>query len=569
MAFVYNNKLPFYSWGVLDVRTSPTTDDLNAGRNSGIGYQLNDAWGHLVVPLPETGEQKLWNSRSDISGSPTLANRIAAASSNACDVQIPWKLFCGQLGTNLTQNARRTQPLYGLTLHGELYRIDAQLSNWSATDEVNARSGRRIARICSKDITAPVSFISNSDSTITDGSSRAWLLPAVTKDGKAWRIGETLQAVQGVSSNGLLVDGVSLPAGETAKKFWFFNNPANTTAANAVAIYVVSTDSGKTYVRKSTGTTWYCLTGGCVRTATLTISSQLWTFPNLPKFTVSAPPAGGTTATVEIEWRFVRGDEYRPEGVRITNPGSGYTTNPTVTTTAIPTSNANAAPPYIELQVFNSVVEDALPRWAVPDADANSVSNAAAIDSTGKLWGVKIPALASTSQQRFLVDPPAFTDNTTGNPGDWAYDITPKTTASPSSDILIAQYVSPQLATGAVVPRYIISKSGELYVDNALFDSGPWACVAQNYRVACGVKRDGTMWSWGSTGTTISGHCFGDETELNITRSSPTQIASAAEWVSVFPASGGFVAIRKDAICRGIDQPMEYWPDWYFQQQTA
>ena len=557
MAFVYNNKLPFYSWGILNV-SGGSTGPIGSAEQTYAAYQLNEAWGGLLVPLPESGAQRLWDGRSGIAGAATIANRAAPATSTPCDAQMPWKSF--------VREVRRTaddRPLYvfGLTLHGELYAITPVDFRWyRGSSSVVQNQGRRIGRIAHSKIQSPFSSVTPSLRTVINGI--AYQLTAVTKDGKAWRIG--VNDTTGLTE----AEEISLPTGELAAYFISLLSDASGDAAST-RLFVLTTQNNKTFVRKSTSATWYCLTGGCVGLDSITITNRQWSLDNLPTFTVSAPPAGGTRAEVEIVWRPTNSNNARPWHVRVRNPGSGYTTNPTVTTTATPTAGASSPAPTITLKVFDKFASSFA---AVNSYGVNDSSNGHFLDSDGNLWSVRIPSLTvSTSDDGSTYPATAFADNTVEPAGgvvSWISDASPVNTSS--QPLQLSAYVDPSLGG----QRFAITKNGELWKQNpagnwSVFDGGPWAAVAQNYRILCGVKRDGTMWSWGEVRGNIWEHCFGDETPLNTTRAAPVQIAPEAGWVSVFAANGGFIAIRKDAICRDVDQPMEYWPDWYFQQQTT
>jgi hypothetical protein len=111
--------------------------------------------------------------------------------------------------------------------------------------------------------------------------------------------------------------------------------------------------------------------------------------------------------------------------------------------------------------------------------------------------------------------------------------------------------------------RFSLSCIGDGYVSGATFNSWDFnGTLYRKYLVA--IKTDGTMYSAGKNDNGL----LGDSVNLAISRRAMQQIASEARWVDVY-CYAGFnpvcVAIRKDAICREIDQPMEFYRDDYYR----
>jgi alpha-tubulin suppressor-like RCC1 family protein len=132
------------------------------------------------------------------------------------------------------------------------------------------------------------------------------------------------------------------------------------------------------------------------------------------------------------------------------------------------------------------------------------------------------------------------------------------------------------LVLGADRKLYLLGNDGSASQNRSLvdlFDGGEWQSIAFAGSVSCGIKTDGTMWSWGTQGN-VQGALFGDLSEFGTQRTTPVQVASEAEWVRVRhfwdPLENGamMLAIRKDAICRAIDQPFELWPNWAYGGTT-
>jgi hypothetical protein len=294
-----------------------------------------------------------------------------------------------------------------------------------------------------------------------------------------------------------------------------------------------------------------------------------YTTSNLPSLTVSPPPSGGTTATVQGVWQ---DDPYMSGyskliGVQITNPGGGYSSDPTVTLSraadAVPVGGV-AQTPNITLSVFSDVIDSDFPGYSNGNLAQDQLFRA----SSGRVWSLNFPRSFVSYEER-----------------SWAFDCTPKKASGET--VLVNELVSINSTTvrfiGADKKIYsgtssINTQGPQPIGDVAIFDGDSWSSLAAvtyfaasnvaEGRVYCGTKTDGSMWSWGDNSgqAGVRGRyvLFGDGSEVGATRSTPAQIAPEAEWVRVQHVGGAFVAIRKDAICREIDQPMEYWPEWYY-----
>jgi hypothetical protein len=237
------------------------------------------------------------------------------------------------------------------------------------------------------------------------------------------------------------------------------------------------------------------------------------------------------------------------EGVTITNRGSGYTADPVVTFSSAPTyGNAD----NYTLKVFT----DYLDKYRV---------------------GGKIQAPSSAkSAYWYRGDSLTAWDILNGTSSANLVTAALPYVGSVDSVVGVKDFAGAQLYG----KDYLIAADGKLYEGAlkkgkypvTLLDDGPWQSIATSLRNVAAVKTDGTMWTWGTNGrsatafnTDLAGALFGDASDVGATRSTPTQIASEAEWLAVFYIQGaGYAAIRKDAICRDIDQPMEYWPDWAY-----
>jgi hypothetical protein len=106
------------------------------------------------------------------------------------------------------------------------------------------------------------------------------------------------------------------------------------------------------------------------------------------------------------------------------------------------------------------------------------------------------------------------------------------------------------------------------------------SALRNSHAAIAGVKQDGSLWTAGSNHFGL----LGDTTDRAAFRRAMGRVASNASWLTVetgavtglnYPvfdstdflwrSHNAFYAIRKDAICREIDQPMEYYPDSYYR----
>lgn len=505
MAFVYNNKLPCYSWG--GANTSPQA--------TGAAYQLLDDSGGRAVPLFEYGAQQLFKFSN---------GARATGEATPCDVQMPWKSFT-------RASAALSSQVYGLTLHGEIYQINAENSRWGL-------GTRRMSRLSSSLVSEPFSRICFGDAS--DGSTRYKGI-AITRSGKAYGIDLSS------TSNYPVLREITLPTGVNAIGLWLvtgFTQVDGSTVTHGV--YVLAGDDDKTYIRRQTSTAWYGLTGGMYTLESLPppgnelSTARAWRVGDPePTFFVDAP-AGGVAPTLQVTWTDpidYGANSYKFATIKITNPGSGYTADATVKTTATRQT-------YLLAKVFTETVAN-----KATETLFNSVYDDAFCTATGKVWRFRVAA---------DVDSIDF---------NWATDMRATVTSSGS-----------KLNCTRIEWPYFLSTDGKIYKASAgspqsvsLTSSDQWSAIASAGDIVCAIDTSNRMYTFGGTN---SRGLYGDDTANGISRSSPVQVATDAEWVNCFgvtgPSSGAyFVAIRKDAICRSVDQPMEYWPDWYFQQQTA
>lgn len=546
--------------------------DINSSTQSvgGPHYQVRNRFLPLNVPLPERGANPLWEHKTGGPQFLSISNK-APLESVPCDAQLPWKKIVASRGTGPATGG------IGLTIHGEVYTMalksrEHQISQLAGTDY------GRISRWKSPLVSKPIKNIFPAQKSRVVGGSQHFgdIGFAIDTEGNAWWMQERYVTfadnVNRVQRQ--YAESIALPPGETAKFIHYGNNVFTfSPPPGQQRVYVLTTDSNRTYVRAEHRPAWIRLTDGCVGVSQLTYannSTAYWLATNRPTATVDPPPGGGVTAVVEPIWidsgQTINGVTriYSSlTGFRITNPGHAYTSPPNVTMSRAPDLGGN---PTIKLAVFSDhvvseVISDA--------ASCEFVTNAGAVcrrisfdDNTSSIV-FESRFLQNRSRQNI-----PFSDRNT--------HIAQQTANLDAGDCFIG--------TDKRLYRYNSASGGGLFAGFEVIDDGPWACLTYSARTFAGVKEDGGLYTWGrnssqNTSSPSSGYdgvLFGDESAVGAARG-PTQIATEAEWVSVFGFpqvfldSGvvvGFIAIRKDAICRSIDQPMEYWPDWHYETQT-
>lgn len=489
------------------------------------------------------------------------------------DRQVPWKVIC----------APRTFYLgglngMGLTLFGELYGINCYAPRLAALH-------RRIYRIRSKLANRPFQHLH-----ANDASGEYFLsFSLVSKDGEAFLArsysSEYNYPIAERKGEDEFLFQIDVPPGELAAKLWVLNGyyvPIDNSFQTRSPVFVLVTQSGKTFVRaprvgSSTNDTfwfgtpisfygdWVLLSGGVVDCKVTNNTARYVYAGNQPPpvLTVDPPPSGGTRASLIAGWQTTYPENlWQLKAIFIAEPGSGYDSPPQVHFSRQPIQGSE---PTVVTELFDSsikspsqvysdhtfILEDgSIRKIAVAPTDSRPFANFV-------LSGNSQEFSARPSQS--IADETWYPEYPAGNSVavfGWARDVTQKTCPGMSG---VRDYVIDREG-----PVYAISSSGELFKSSgssmALFDAGPWARIAHAFGTIAAIKDDGGLYTWGSTYG-----LFGDGSVEP--RSSPVRVAPWAEWISCDSAGGGrplFIAIRKDAVCRSADQPMEYWPDSYF-----
>lgn len=567
MSFFYNGRLPWYAWGGAYAGAAESA----AG---GFTYQFRGDFVHLNVPLEGTGRPS-WEPKQNETGS--IANK-APFEGSPCDAQLPWQTI--QLGLGV-RNAM-------LTRNGELYTFfnDFNLPFFGGQPSYLLRG--QISRWKSPLVQKPIRFLASKGADahriVNDEQQFDDIGLVVDTDGKAWWAQRSIRNFFPLNKRIQRFDQaetVALPAGAAAKFIhWgafscFSATPNVSPNDNERYMYVLTTEDNETYIRRTDEAGWIKITGGCVIPTISYPANAIpgeWNTNALPTLTVPAPSGSGTTAQIEYSFVAVSPTRSRLGQVVITNPGSGYTSDVTVTFSAAPVQHAQ---PTVTLQVFSDYVVSA----HINLSPANSLDNFVFLTASGKTCN-----LIRFVHHGFVFVP---------NDAQWVKytQLLDRTFTNPKNAIGFSgrnQFFPSERSRGAdLIPcDTFIGADKKLYKYNTqtvvptaapgyeVIDNGPWASLAFSGNTFCGVKEDGTMYTWGQNSfpsfgnRSFDGAFFGDASAVGATRTA-TRIAPECDWLQVFGIeTQGFIAIRKDAICRELDQPMEYFPDWHYQTQT-
>jgi hypothetical protein len=597
VSFVYNSKLPYFCWGISSSEADPFLTQVSDTPL----YQIKKHAAHLQVPLPEYGARKSWRNRDGDTGVTPSISTTELFEGTPCDAQMPWKMFIGNAG---------------LTIHGEVYYLPARHSFWRfttypLTTQNNPKQvppNARLARWSSTAVNKPIKklFTLAAELFYVNDTSTGYGINttlAIDKDGYAWILLDLRETLNEFSNNtpkqGAIA--IDLPSNQKATFLHYGTSvPSLASAPYQKYAFVITTEENRTYFRKHNESKWYCLTTGLN-----TISNQTgtwglggWVFLSNNKPTVSVAPPTGTdladlneTATAEVQWSgdiILNGVAYvEPIGYKITNPGQGYVEDAALTFSRAPDlwapGGSPGAAPVIELRPY----QDWFVRRVADENGNREISlSGSAFSSAADFF------ITHTGNPARLTTEPVFTDiaGLVGNVFEQPFFARSAVGTVPSTIPAKTTVVGSVRKTAQEIyplfVQFFIGQDNKLYVWDqsspqtfnagyVVADEGPWVSLSvigttQTDGVFCGVKADGKMYTWGVSGLRANGFppggaFFGDLTEFGTKRLDPVQIASEAEWVSAFSVgSVGFIAIRKDAICRDIDQPMEYWPDWHF-----
>lgn len=597
MSFFYEGRLPVHIWG-------------HCNDNTPFSFYPNQASGYLfslegfnttqavapIVPTRESGRRKVLFKKWPYGTSQSTAQQVEVTDV-PCDKQFPWKkLQVVSTGVGSTQFA-----IAGLTIHGELYawgmigpdcdilsayrgdvasaspelsgnaRVYLPFRDSTASLRLSADYCARPRRVFFPGISEPLKDFAARSSR----SSNTRSITVVTRSGRVFVAGQLNGGAHGVAPNtqrddaklfsqGInqvayyssrvppylpVVTEVHLPSGVSAASvpsgcsncvigndgqlyFWWFdyqNSVMNSPQKLTGFVKRIAVTNGGSGYRQGSGSTTF--------TAPLVFSD----------------PASGVkaVASCQVENGVV-------VSARVLKSGRGYSTAPTPTMEPLFGPNDIRAGSGAQ---FSCEMFDASHSFIASDA----VGDDFLIDNNGALYSYELGQYWDwVNERNALQDRLLFHSD---GPYSFARE---GVVISSSGRLYIA---NPSLDTFLDIDsipanriegyRFALSCIGDGYVSGASFRPGDYnASLFRKFLV--GIKTDGTMWTAGKNDNGL----LGDSVDLTASRRSMQQIATEARWVDASCVAGfgpACIAIRKDAICREIDQPMEYYPDSYYQ----
>lgn len=584
--------MPYYAWGVAD-------NNYSANDVDPLGYfdELEENGRELtlrrgVVPTAESGASLIHKQALGTGGyNPDEGSYAPLFESSPVDRQIPWRSL----------ESRRTPWLgalngTGLTMFGELYGVELyapRLYSAGVSSFVNHK--RRVFKVRSPLARRGFQWIGPT----TSGGPFAFATPCVSRYGEVFLFSSVSRriAVADAEEDEYLIP-IPLPSGETAEKMWVidgsytYRQPAGSLTDSY--LFVLATTSGKTFVRGvgQTGVNprgfsfwgndpprylseWTLLTSGVVNGKILSTGTARWPASQPPPRVIVAPPQSGGNPGIPKETARIVAEWYPDDGkwqlfmIHIAHPGSGYIGPPSVSFDPAPVSGT---PWTVELQLFESTIRkqmqdgnftSSLFETQVGEVYKFTVPPTSFTRAAGSLYGHSgEPAdIASRVGVNYSYKTgtnfPEYTSN--GMFGWVANDSQAyfRSSIGGVADVVTANAELHLLATDGRL--YKVPSSGS--AGPQLVSGGEWVSIAQSHGTLAAVNKNGGLYTWGATPG-----LYGDGTTS--VRNSPVQIAPEAEWVECVGGWGNrplFIAIRKDATCKGIDEPMPSWPDSYFQ----
>jgi hypothetical protein len=586
--------MPYYAWGL--GYNNNSANDVDP-----LGYfdelEENDRELTLrrgIVPTAESGASLIHKQALGTGGyDPDEGVYTSFFESAPVDRQVPWRSI----------EMRRTGWLgalngVGLTMFGELYGIELyapRISSAGPSSFVN--QNRRIFKVRSPLAKRAFQWIGPT----TCGGHFAFATPCVSRYGEAFLLNASSRrrAVLEAEDDEYLIS-ISLPSGETAEKFWVLDGSYSYRQSAGTStdsyFFLLATTSGKTFVRGvgQTGVNprgfsfwgndppsylseWTLLTTGVVNGRFLSSGDARWPVSQPPpRIIVSPPQSGGNpgipkeSARIVAEW-YPDGDKWQLYQFYIAHPGSGYTSPPSISFDPAPVSGT---PTRVELQLFESSIRkqmqddtftSRLTETQVGEAYRFTVPPTSFIRSANSLYGYSGDPADRTS--RVAVSENYRTGNFQNN-GMFGWVANNSQSYFRSTIGGVADTVTAYGSSGGSM--HLLATDGRLYKlpppggsssGPELVSGGEWVSIAQSHGTLAAVNKNGGLYTWGDTPG-----LYGDGTTS--VRSSPVRVAPEAEWVDCVGGWGNrplFIAIRKDATCRGIDEPMPLWPDSYFE----
>lgn len=595
MSFSYHNRLPYYAWGYEAATNSITSTMPTSYFEEYVTSAVAPDYVRTKVPIIENGGipssiqlNQYWDSPASLQWRPGYET-------SPCDRQVPWK--------KITTNSRGLSTSggngMGLTLFGELYATHAIGRRFFVTN-----TARRITKIPSLHTTVPFKWLSD---TVVTGSAFNDCYAVVNRDGNPFLATHISKRVYIGSEEEYIVPVLPI-AGESISKMWVcdggYVSMPNTLAATARRIFtlIATTQSGKTYARAIYGGAsnfgtiwqiglsyaddWVLITGGVTNVTVSRPPAEFRSSSQPPEILVDPPPSGGVRARLLGGWEKNLYDRWVLRSVYILNPGSGYSSPPSAGFSDTPIVGTAQT---IQAEVFTDTPRDFIGSRQAAGYNQGTTP-AMFVTENNRLFSFVVPPTSLPPSGEVMAGSTSESSRRIGASSDYAtvrrvfngdvicrgwaerrYDVdgTQDYRTVTSSGVKdSAASGLPYAVFGANASAFcFIGGDDRLYVlgpsGYSVFGTGRWSRVASVFGTLAAISLDdGGLYTWGA-----APGLYGDGTTT--VRDYPVRVAPGTEWIDVIPVGRNapvFIAIRKDAVCRSIDQPMEYWPDSYFSR---
>jgi len=595
MSFFYDGRLPVHIWGHCNDKTpfSFYPNGVSGYVNSQAGFDISQAISP-IVPTRESGPRRVLFKRWPLGTSQNTA-QSGEIHDVPCEKQFPWKkiqLVHGGGGSTI-------YGLVGLTIHGELYawgQPGRQCDIFSAFigDAANTLSANARVYLPFRDSLSPIFFPADYcarprriffpaiDEPLVDVAARvprngnAYNVTVVTRSGRVFVAGMLNGGAHGVSPSTTRADA-RLYGGQARSNSVYASiyppfAPVVTEVNLPVGIKAASIPSGlSNCVIADDGQLyfwWYDYENnvmnapekltGFVKRINVTSGGSGYSQGPQQSTTFTAPlvfgePASGVKATGNCEVQ---------NGVvvsaKVAKSGRGYSSapSPVVEPPGGPNDIRSGSGAQFSCEMFDS---------SHSFVSSDAVGDDFLIDNNGGLYSFGLSAYwdvvnaTDAFHDRILfhsAGPYRFArSGVVISSGGRLYVANPSLDSTLEIDSIAANRVEGN--------GFALSCIGDGYASGATFATTDYNNTLFR-KFLVGIKTDGTMWSAGKNDNGL----LGDSVDLTASRRTMQQIASEARWVDVY-CYAGFnpvcVAIRKDSICREIDQPMEYYSDDYYR----
>ena len=540
--------MPVYAWGAHNDYSSAFE------RTPAARLPLVQCFRHKVPLLEYGGSEIRGPSGQDMSLEQAPQSWTVQLHDSPVDRQLPWKSFAFPLIAFLGRKIAA-----GLTINGEIYFFSNEYYAITGVDELPEPprdSPRFISRARSANVRGP--FVYLSDAPYNDIFPNSFV--CIDADGVVYQLFHIGDREPG--------------------RFVLFGTPPNVRAVSAAMVrsaalikngrdgvlLVVVADDGNTYLRGYSqggdssafnadptdalfSSDWIKVSDG-IGSASLQMNGARFNKNAAkPTVVVPSPASGGRQASISIDWAEDESSWY-PYRMRIDDPGDGYTETVQASLSRAPNSGGT---PTVTLTPFTAKPLSVTHEGSFVCDDGKIVTFAIPRSKLypGKESGQNVGGGYKGS---LLYAEPVVSDETETVFGSASQSVSVKAAQS-GYDINSFDTVWFVIDSAGALLKAVPTASSV-----TLVDSGPWHSVTSSGKAWAGIKMDGTLYTWGG-----DPHMLGDGSRTP--RSTPTAICPDQRWVRVQGYAGGsiFYAVRKDDVCREFDQPMELWPNSYFQ----